>query len=80
MARYKVDALLSTRFIAAVTATSAGHPTITVPAGYQGQTPYGMVLIGHRFDEPKLIGYGYDFEQRTRAHRSPGTINAVCPR
>lgn len=82
MARYDLDAILSPRFIAAVTATSAGHPTITVPAGYQGQTPYGIVLIGRRFDEPKLIGYAYDFEQRTRAWRSPALVNpdfaAVC--
>lgn len=84
MGSHDLDAILSPRFIAAVTATSGGHPTVTVPAGYQGRTPYGLVLIGQRFSEPKLIGYAYDFERRAHAHRSPAAINpqfaAACRR
>ena len=84
MSRNRVDAILSPRFVAAVTATSGGHPTITVPAGYQDGTPYGLVLVGHRWDEPQLIGYAYDFERLTHAHRSPALFSprfaAVCRR
>lgn len=84
MDRHDLDAILVPRVIAAITATSAGHPHVTVPAGYRGRSPYGMVLVGRRFSEPKLIGYAYDFERATRAHRSPAEFNpkyaAVCPR
>jgi len=84
MNRHDLDAILVPRVIAAITATSAGHPHVTVPAGYRKGSPYGMVLVGRRFSEPKLIGYAYDFERATRAHRSPAEFNpkyaAVCPR
>lgn len=84
MNRHRLDAILVPRIIAAITATSAGHPHVTVPAGYVKRTPFGLILVGRRFSEPKLIGYGYDFEQATLAHRSPATKNpdfaAVCPR
>jgi amidase len=82
--RHRLDAILVPRITAAVTATSAGLPHVTVPAGYRKRTPFGLVLVGRRFSEPKLIGYGYDFERATRAHRSPAKFNpkyaAVCPR
>lgn len=84
MRRHRLDAILVPRIVAAITATSAGHPHITVPAGYSRRTPFGLILIGRRFSEPKLIGYGYDFEQATLAHRSPARKNpkfaSVCPR
>jgi amidase len=83
MRRHRLDAVLSPRLVAAVTATSAGHPSVTVPAGYAGRTPFGMVLVGARWSERKLIGYAYDFEQATRAWRSPAAVNprfaAACP-
>lgn len=83
MRRKRLDAILAPRLVAAVTATSAGYPHVTVPAGYRGRTPFGMVLVGRPWSEPRLIGYAYDFEQRTRARRSPAELNprfaAVCP-
>jgi amidase len=82
MRRHHVDALLTSQIVAAMTATSAGHPHVTVPAGYSGTHPFGMIIVGRRWDEAKLIGYAYDFEQATLAHRSPATINprfaAMC--
>ncbi|HWV85526.1 MAG TPA: amidase family protein [Capillimicrobium sp.] len=82
MDRHRLDAILSPRLVAAVTATSGGHPHVTVPAGYAGRTPYGLVLVGRKWSEPKLVGYAYDFEQATRAWRSPADLNpafaAVC--
>jgi amidase len=78
-----LDALLVSRGISAITSTPAGYPSITVPAGYLGPKPYGIILTGRPWDEPKLIGYAYDFEQATHAWRSPATIDpkfaAACP-
>ncbi|HEX9416223.1 MAG TPA: hypothetical protein VF895_05905, partial [Gaiellaceae bacterium] len=44
-------------------------------AGYKGRAPYGAILTGRPWTEPKLIGYAYDFEQQTHAWRSPATID-----
>jgi amidase len=83
MGRHRLDAVLSPRLVAAVTATSAGHPTVTVPAGYAGRTPYGLVLVGRRWSERKLVGFAYDFERATLARRPPTAVNprfaAACP-
>ncbi len=83
MDRHRLDAILAPRLVAAVTATSGGLPHVTVPAGYAGRTPYGIVLVGRAWSEPRLIGYAYDFEQATRAWRSPAELNpafaAACP-
>jgi len=49
----------------------AGWATITVPAGYVGHLPIGVSFIAGRWDEPKLIGYAYDFEQATHARVPP---------
>jgi len=53
-----------------------------VPRRLRRRTPYGLVLVGRTWSEPKLIGYAYDFEQATRAWRSPAALTpgfaAVC--
>ncbi|MBA2253867.1 MAG: amidase [Chloroflexi bacterium] len=49
----------------------AGYPNITVPAGYVGPLPVGVSFIAGRWDEPKLIGFAYDFEQATHVRRPP---------
>ncbi|HTU16130.1 MAG TPA: amidase family protein [Solirubrobacterales bacterium] len=75
MNRHDLDAILVPRVIAAITATSAGHPHVTVQAGYLKGRPFGMVLVGRRWSEGKLISYGSDFEKATRAYRSPARFN-----
>ena len=48
-----------------------GFPAITVPMGFTGgRWPAGLTFLGRLFDEPKLIGYTYAYEQQTR-HRLP---------
>ncbi len=54
----------------AVSAVS-GLPAITVPAGSaDDEMPVGLELLGAAFEEPKLIGMAYAFEQAT-GHRRP---------
>lgn len=49
----------------------AGYPDITVPAGFLGPLPLGVSFIGGRWDEPKLIGLAYAFEQATHVRVPP---------
>jgi amidase len=53
-------------------ANQTGFPDLIVPAG---MTPEGLPVtisfFGLAWSEPKLLGYGYDFEQATAARRLP---------
>ena len=53
-------------------ASLSGYPDLAVPAG---MTPDGLPVtvsfLGRPFSEGALLGYGYDFEQATRAIRLP---------
>jgi amidase len=55
----------------------AGYASITVPAGHVGPLPIGISFIGGRWDEPKLIGYAYDFEQATHVRVPPRFLPTV---
>ena len=52
-------------------AAIAGYANIAVPAGYVGPLPIGVSFMAGRWDEPKLIGLAYDFEQATQVRRPP---------
>lgn len=49
----------------------AGYPHISVPAGDVHGLPVGLSFFAGPFQEPKLIGYAYAYEQATRARRQP---------
>ncbi len=53
-------------------ANATGFPDLIVPAG---MTPEGLPVtisfFGVAYSEPKLLAYGYDFEQATKAIRLP---------
>jgi len=53
-------------------ANQTGWPDLIVPAG---MTPEGLPVtisfLGVAWSEPKLLGYGYDFEQATKAIKTP---------
>jgi amidase len=87
---HHLDALLVTRGVSALTNTPAGYPAITVPAGYRVRRvaappwyankrrvsePYGAIFAGRPWSEPKLISYGYAYEQASKAWRSPALLN-----
>jgi amidase len=54
-------------------ASSLQWPAISVPRGYLGEDlPQGLQIVGRRWDEAKIIGYAYAYEQATH-HRHPPT-------
>jgi amidase len=58
-------------------AAVAGSANVTVPAGFVGPLPVGVSFIGRRWDEPKLIGFAYAFEQATRVRVAPQFIPTI---
>lgn len=58
-------------------AAVAGYPSLTVPMGDAQGLPLGLVFLGPKWSEAKLIGYGYAFEQLTRARIAPRYLPSV---
>jgi len=53
-------------------ANLTGFPDLIVPAGMTKEgLPVTISFFGPAFSEPKLLGYGYDFEQATVARAQP---------
>jgi len=53
-------------------ANLSGFPDLVIPAGLtKDGLPVTISLLGQAFSEPKLLAYGYDFEQATHARVDP---------
>ncbi|WP_028009127.1 amidase family protein [Solimonas flava] len=49
-------------------------PALSVPSGYLGPgLPVGLQILGRAWDESRLIGYAYAYEQATRYRRPPAS-------
>ena len=52
--------------------SSVGFPSIVVPMGFGSQgLPMNIGFLGRPYDEGKLVGYAYDYEQATLERRPP---------
>ena len=49
----------------------SGYPDITVPAAHDQGLPIGITFFGGRWDEPRLIGLAYNYEQATHVRVPP---------
>jgi len=58
-------------------AAVAGTPSLTVPMGDVAGLPVGLVFMGPAWSEARLIGLGYDFEQKTKHRRAPEFLPTV---
>jgi Asp-tRNA(Asn)/Glu-tRNA(Gln) amidotransferase A subunit family amidase len=51
---------------------STALPALSLPAGFTDDgLPIGIELLGRAFDEPRLLGLAYSFEQATHLRRTP---------
>ncbi len=50
-------------------------PALSVPSGYLGEgLPQGLQILGRAWDEARIIGYAYAYEQATRHRLPPPTV------
>lgn len=63
-----------------------GYPAIDIPAGFSAPTetaplgvPVGMDLLGRPFDEGRLLGLAFAYEQVAGPHRLPASTPALQP-
>jgi amidase len=55
-------------------------PALSVPSGYLGESlPQGLQILGRAWDEAKIIGYAYAYEQATYHRRPPLTVPPLGP-
>ena len=55
----------------------SGYPSITVPAGLDGELPIGVSFIGTRFADGDLLSLAFSFEQATHARRAPKLLASI---
>lgn len=52
-------------------AAVSGYPSVTVPMAFIHGLPVGLTFIGRPWEEGKLLGLAYAFEQATRVRKPP---------
>ena len=60
-------------------AAVAGTPSLTVPMGDAHGLPLGLVFMGAKWSERRLLALGYAFEQLTRARTAPQFRATIAP-
>jgi amidase len=58
-------------------AAVAGYPSMTVPAGWAGELPVGILFMGRAWSESRLIGLAFAYEQATRHRRPPQFLPTI---
>ena len=68
-----IDPLVGDHIIGGCSAppAMAGYPHVTVPAGTCHGLPVALSFFGPAWQDGKLLGYAYAFEQATRARCAP---------
>lgn len=55
-------------------------PALSVPSGYIGENlPQGLQILGRAFEDARIIGYAYAYEQATRHRQPPSTVPPLTP-
>jgi Asp-tRNA(Asn)/Glu-tRNA(Gln) amidotransferase A subunit family amidase len=62
---------------------STGMPALSIPAGWSGDLPVGIELMGRPFDDARLVAFGHALEQaenqRRPPHTTPPLVNGKAP-
>ncbi len=67
----------NTGFSAGSLPAVAGYPHLTVPMGGVMGLPVGLSFVGPAWSEARLLGYGYAYEQATRARVTPRFLPSI---
>jgi len=70
---WAIDLLVGDHIIGGCSAppAMAGYPHVTVPAGMYHDLPVALSFFGGAWQDGKLLGYAFAFEQATHARRAP---------
>lgn len=80
MAFYDLDAIVGWDFTTNINVTAAaGYPNVTVPMGYSDSNhqPRGLEFAARPFEEAKLLGFAYAYEQASHARQAPPQVNPL---
>ena len=72
-----VNGNYNTGFSFSSPAAKAGYPHITLPMGYVFGLPVGFSFISSAWEEGKIIGFAYAFEQATKKRVAPKFLKTV---
>lgn len=76
-----LDAILYSGTAGAGIGAKAGYPTVIVQAGYQtlnNLNPLGVSFLGKAYQEDKLLGYAYAYEQGSLVRMAPSSTPALA--
>jgi len=76
-----LDAILYSGTAGAGIGAKAGYPTVIVQAGYQtlnNLNPLGISFLGKAYQEDKLLGYAYAYEQGSLVRMAPSSTPALA--
>lgn len=59
-------------------AAVAGYPSITVPMGTVRELPVGLSFTAGAWEEGRLLGFAFAFEQATKARRAPAFLPTLA--
>lgn len=78
---WKTDPILGDNFRGGVSSSTpaarTGYPNITVPAGFVQGLPVGISFFSGKYEEPKLLGIAYAFEQASKARKAPQLLPTI---
>jgi amidase len=72
LAEHNLDAIVAPHLTNSTGPAVAGYPNLSLPVGIRPSgKPAGMLMYSTFLREPKLLGFGYDLEQRMQVRRQP---------
>jgi amidase len=81
LASHNLDAIVAPHLTNSTGPAVAGYPNLSLPVGIRPPSgkPVGMLMYSTFLREPKLIGFGYDLEQRMQVRSQPRFLGSVIP-